>query len=517
MSIKILAMYKILLLILFSLSSFISLQADNDTIVINEKDYSTADKLDSLLMDWYSYTNRDTTSFISLAERDLFVTDIPDSVYKERIENIVTPLELVYNQKVQSYLNRYIKNGKWVAPKFIGLSYKYFPMFEEKLDQYNMPIELKYLAIIESALNPKARSRAGATGLWQFMYRTGRHMGLEINSYIDERMDPYKSTDAACRYLKSLHEIYNDWFLAIAAYNAGPGNVNKAIRRSGGKRNYWEIYPYLPNETRNYIPGLIAIIYMFEYADEHKYKPEKIHFYEDIDTVMVRKNLHFAQLDSVLGIDVAETRELNPQYKLDIIPAKTKQYPLCIRQKYISQFIMYEDSIYNFKDSVFFSPKTNNLKTTAKYTESAPTASQPKGTAELTYSVKSGDVVGLIAEWYDITSAQLRAWNGLYGNKIKIGQNLKIYVPKESISKYKNINSLSYDEKQKLEGKTPNENKTTETSIDPSYIYHTVKSGDSPYELSLKYNVPLEEILNLNNITNPSGLKIGQKLKIRKK
>jgi len=259
-----------ILIILLSQASFA--QQDEDTVFQHRKNdgYSMADHLDSLLASWYYYTGRDTIAYLSLTERHTHhYLDIPDSIFEKRIRKIVTPIELTYNKNVQKYLDKYVKKGKWIAPKFLGLSLQYFSLFEEKLDAYDIPLELKYLPVIESALNPKAKSRAGAVGLWQFMYKTGLGMGLEINSYVDERMDPEKSTDAACRYLKSLHAMYDNWTLALAAYNAGPGTINNAIRRSGGKTNYWELYPYLPNETRNYVPGFTAIVYLFTYADKH--------------------------------------------------------------------------------------------------------------------------------------------------------------------------------------------------------------------------------------------------------
>lgn len=507
-----------ILIILLSQASFA--QQDEDTVFQHRKNdgYSMADHLDSLLASWYYYTGRDTIAYLSLTERHTHhYLDIPDSIFEKRIRKIVTPIELTYNKNVQKYLDKYVKKGKWIAPKFLGLSLQYFSLFEEKLDAYDIPLELKYLPVIESALNPKAKSRAGAVGLWQFMYKTGLGMGLEINSYVDERMDPEKSTDAACRYLKSLHAMYDNWTLALAAYNAGPGTINNAIRRSGGKTNYWELYPYLPNETRNYVPRFTAIVYLFTYADKHGYKPEYIEFIEDFDTVMVRKELHFAQLDSVLGISVGESRELNPQYKLDIVPAKNKEYPLKIRRKYLSKFMELEDSIYNFMDTLFFNPKTP-VVISDKYVETIVPATQPEGTVALQYTVKSGDAVGLISNWYGISINQLKAWNGLASNNIRVGQVLKIYVPAALESKYKIVNSLTFEEKQRMAGVNTSSSPVKEEPIDPAWEYYTVKSGDTPYGISLKYpGVSVDDIMKNNNITNASGLRIGQKLKIRKK
>jgi len=484
----------ILFLIILPIAPVIFAQ-DEDTAETDKKNtYDMVDSIEVLLKQWYYYTGRDTICYLGDDDKSYFETDIPDSIFKERIEKISTPINVVYNANVQKYLDKYVKRGHRLAPKLLGLSHQYFHMFEEKLDAYGIPLELKYLAVIESALNPKAKSPAGAVGLWQFMYKTGLNMGLEITSFIDERMDPEKSTDAACRYLKLLHATYNDWTLALAAYNAGPGRINGAMKRSG-KSTYWEIYPYLPEETRNYVPGFIAMMYMFEYHDLHNFKPEKIEFFEDVDTVMVREQLHFAQLDSVLGIPVEETRELNPQYKLDIVPATSKSYPLKMQRKYISSFIELEDSIYHFQDSVMFNKqKVDQAIASSRYP--VPTG-QPAGTTATTYTVKSGDVLGTIAQRYGVTVSNLKNWNGLYSDRLQIGQKLKIYTRGTPTTK-----TSSSSKPQKL---------------DPAYEYYTVQQGDTPEKIAAKYNgVSSSDIIRLNGI-DPSKLRIGQKLKIRKK
>lgn len=516
-------MKKLLFLIYFTIGiSTYLLFADNDTISIDllEDDckYCYVNSLDSLLMSWFYYIGRDSITYLESHERKNFNTNISDSIFEARIKEIVTPIELSYNKAVQKYLDLYVKNGQWIAPKFIGLSYQYFPLFEEKLDAYNIPLELKYLPIVESALNPIAKSPAGATGLWQFIYPTAKGYGLEINSYIDERMDPVKSTEVACQFLRNLYDTYQDWNLVIAAYNCGPGTINNAIRRAGGKTNYWDIYPYLPNETRAYVPKYIAMVYLFNYAEKHGFKPEYIHYYDDVETVYIKKELHFAQLDSVLGISIAQSRELNPQYKLDIIPAKTKSYPLKIRRQYVSSFIELEDSIYRFQDSIYFNSKKYNYKPNEVYTEYLAPSTQPEGTVELTYTVKSGDVIGLIASWYEVKSNDLKAWNGISGNNIYVGQKLKVYIPKNAESKFKAINNMSFEEKQKKSGIEPSTNKPKEELIDPNYEYYTVKSGDNPYNIAKKLDgISVDDILKLNDVSDPSSLKIGQKLKIRKK
>lgn len=492
--------YVILLLFLF-FPNIIIAQSNNEDSNSN----SMPDLLDSLLLSWFYYTSRDT---LSNSNNNQYV-DVSDSIFEHRIQQIITPIELSYNKNVQKYLDKYVKRGRWSAPKFLGLSHQYFPLFEERLDAYDIPLELKYLPIIESALNPRAKSPAGATGLWQFMYKTGLMMGLEINSYVDERMDPYKSTDAACKFLKSLYDTYGNWTIALAAYNAGPGTINNALRRCKNANSFWDLYPYLPFETKNYVPGFIAIVYLFNYYEHHGYKADNIQFYDDVDTVMVKRELHFAQLDSVLGIPINQTRELNPQYKIDIIPAKIKSYPLRLRRQYITKFIELEDSIYNYKDTLFFNPKKYNYKPDEKFVDNIPCKAQPKGTTALTYIVKSGDVLGAIAKLYNVSVNDLKAWNGIYTNKINIGQNLTVYVPVGQENKYKNNNKSNKE-------KTPIKEKTN-VKTDANYEYYTVKSGDSPYIISKKYeNVTPEDIMNLNGISNPSGLKVGQKLKIKK-
>lgn len=484
-------------------------QEEIDTVANADEQFGMVDSLEYLLKDWYYYTGRDTLIYYSENDYEQFEIDVPDSVFRERIEKLNTPINVAYNSNVQRFLDKYIKKSRWYAPKFLGLSQRYFPLFEEKLDAYGIPLELKYLPIIESALNPKARSRVGATGLWQFMYKTGLKMGLEITSYVDERMSPMASTDAACRYLKFLYETYNDWTLALAAYNAGPGNINKAIARSG-KNTYWEIYPYLPNETRNYVPGYIAVMYMFEYADAHNFKPEKFDFFEDVDTVLVTKQLHFVQLDSVLGIPVTESRDLNPQYKLDIVPAKDKSYPLLMQRKYVSKFIELEDSIYAYNDSVLFCKQNvEKIMASSNANYYAPSA-QPAGTAAITYVVKSGDVLGSIASKYHVSVNSLKSWNGLGSNMIRVGQKLKVYVPQSQKSKYESSSTTVSTQK------TSSSSSSTQ-KLDSNYEYYTVKAGDTPRIIAAKYpGVTADDIIRLNGI-NPSKLQIGQKLKIRRK
>jgi membrane-bound lytic murein transglycosylase D len=384
---------------------------------------------------------------------------------------------------------------------------------------------MKYLAIVESALKPRARSRVGATGLWQFMYQTGKQFDLDVSSYVDERSDPYRATEAACKYLSSLYKIFGDWDLALAAYNSGPGNVNKAIRRSGGKRDFWEIYYRLPKETRGYVPAFIAANYAFAYYKEHNIIPTTIDLNIATDTIAINDFLHFEQISQVINISVEELRDLNPQYKKDVIPAKTRTYPLRLPVDYVDDFIDLKDSIFAYKDSVYFSPERKVVEP-PKYQKGGTTAnySPPptKDMIKIMYNVKSGDNVGFISSWYGVGVSDVSYWNNLYKNRIRAGQKLVIYKHKNVASKYVGINKMSFDAKQKMIGKPVS--KTSTIKSEPSsnssgnYVYYTVRQGDNFWSIAKKYpGVSNDEIMKLNGITDPTSLKAGQKLKIKKK
>lgn len=502
---------------IFAGSSFAN---EPDTLLIKNEDkhFCLTNRVDSLLYNWYRFSGADITNFFEAEDIDNLILDIPDSIYRERLKAISTPMDLAYNSFVQSYINRYIKRGTVLSPKLLGLSVKYFPLFEEMLDANGLPIELKYLPAIESAFNPNAVSRAGATGIWQIMYRTGIAGGLEINSYVDERRCPVKSTEVAVLYLKDLYEAYQCWNLALAAYNCGPGCLNNAIRRSGGETDFWKLRPYLPRETRNYVPAFIAVTYLFSFYEEHNYKPEFFDFIYDFDTVIITKNLHFAQIDSVLGISTNELRLLNPQFRRDIVPAgEGKKYPLNIRRKYITDFIALEDSIYNFMDSVFFDKNRFYYQPVERQVAQRQRTPQPPGTVALNYTVKSGDVIGHIARWYGVSIQDIRAWNGLATNTIRLGQNLTIYVPESLKSRYEIVNEMSFEEKQEIAGVRTQ----TESPVSPvatgNYSYYTVKSGDNTWTIANRFpGVSVDDILRHNGLNASSTLRIGQQLKIPK-
>lgn len=524
---------KITMLLLLTLQTNLVVGVDhnNDSTLIeaeNTKNHQIADDLNNLLTRWYienAYSHIDSVFDYEAGE------DAPvfsDSIIQERLAGMPSLIHLTYNEKVRSWIDLYtLRNRKQLA-SLLGLSEYYFPMFEDIFDRYDVPLELKYLAIIESALNPIAVSRAGATGLWQFMYTTGKIYKLTMTSHIDERRDPVKETHAAAMLLRDLYGMYGDWTLSIAAYNCGPGNVNKAIKRAGGKRDFWEIYPYLPRETRGYVPAFIAALYSMTFYKEHKIIPRKFDYPVATDTVLVTQELHLLQVAEVLQISLEELQEFNPQYKKDIIPAINKTYPLMLPLDKVLKFIELEDSIYNYNDSLYFKIPGQLNETVASSSSSrfedivheTPT----KEHVALIYTVKNGDNLGFIASWYDTRVADLKGWNNMYGNTIRSGQKLTIHKNRNVADKYKGIESMSFEAKQKMIGKTvstssettTNSANTTQTSSSGKYVMYTVRSGDNFWTIAKKYpGVSNTDIMQLNGISDAGSLKVGQKLKIK--
>ena len=374
--------------------------------------------LDSLLNDWKAKTYIDLSKDCSTSTIN---PTFSDSIYIDRLSRMPVIMEMPYNDIVRKFIDTYTIRLRNQVSFMLSACNFYMPIFEEALDAYNLPLELKYLPIIESALNPSAVSRAGATGLWQFMLTTGKLYGLESNSLVDERRDPIKATWAAAHYLKDMYDIYKDWNLVIAAYNCGPGNVNKAIRRAGGKTDYWAIYNYLPRETRGYVPAFIAANYVMTYYCKHNICPMETNIPLATDTVLVNRNLHFEQIADICHIPLEEIKSLNPQYKRNIVPGNTKPYILRLPTEAISSFIDNQDTIYNHRSAELF----KNRRTVASVgTRNNATA----GEGELTYyKIKQGDTLGTIARKYGVSVRQLRSWNGLRNNNIRAGRRLKIY------------------------------------------------------------------------------------------
>ncbi len=369
--------------------------------------------MDSLYYDWQS------KNFISLDENCRMLPEGPkvsDSVYIDRLSRIPSIIEMPYNDVVKKYIEAYTGRLRNKVSFMLAAANFYMPMFEEALEAYDLPMELKYLPIIESALNPKAISRQRATGLWQFMLRTSKSYGLETNSLVEERFDPQKSTWAAVRYLKDLFEIYKDWNLVLAAYNCGPGNVNKAIRRAGGSTDYWELYPFLPKETRGYVPGFIAVNYVMTYYCEHGICPMESQLPAVSDTVHINKDLHLKQVAGVCNIDIEQLRSLNPQYKKDLIPGNSRVYALRLPNNMATTFIEREDSIYAYDAKKYLTKRT----TVAVSDGSTNT----KGAKY--HKIKSGETLGGIAARYGVSVKQLRSLNGIKGNNIRAGRSIRV-------------------------------------------------------------------------------------------
>ena len=369
--------------------------------------------MDSLYYDWQS------KNFINLDENCRMLPEGPivsDSVYIDRLSRIPSIIEMPYNEVVKKYIEAYTGRLRNKVSFMLAAANFYMPMFEEALEAYDLPMELKYLPIIESALNPKAISRQRATGLWQFMLRTSQSYGLETNSLVEERFDPQKSTWAAVRYLKDLFDIYKDWNLVLAAYNCGPGNVNKAIRRAGGSTDYWELYPYLPKETRGYVPGFIAVNYVMTYYCEHGICPMDSQLPAVSDTVHINKDLHLKQVAGVCNIDIEQLRSLNPQYKKDLIPGKSRVYALRLPNNMATTFIEREDSIYAYEAKKYL-----NKRTTVAVSDGSTNTKGAKY-----HKIKSGETLGGIAARYGVSVKQIRNLNGISGNNIRAGKTIRV-------------------------------------------------------------------------------------------
>lgn len=491
-----------------------------DSFPDDNLDMILSDKLDSMVNTWYVQNAFAVDSLENFISSDTLQNELPDSVYISRLQNLDSFIPMPFNESVKKFINFYVNKRRGRVSIMMGLSNYYFPLFEEALARYDLPSELRYLPIIESALNPQIRSRAGASGLWQFMHGTAKMYGLEINSYIDERNDPVKSTDAAARYLRDLYAIYGDWHVVIAAYNCGPGNVNKAVRRSGGKQNYWDIYSRLPRETRGYIPIFIAANYVMNYAKEHNLYSVQPTFKIITDTIVVNSYLNFEQIATILNIPVQEIKELNPQYKRQIIPAKPdKTYVLKLPVGLIGSFIDNQTQIFAYERDKFF---PNNKIVLLKEVKGIANFNI-EGKKKIYYTVKQGDNPGAIAEKYNISAATLCEWNNIRPNRLQIGQKLVIYINENEHQVAKVEASVVKTESPKIQASSaivplPLQSINSESALNGEYTLYTVRSGDSLYTIAKQFaGVSDIEIKLLNNIKNTRGLMIGQKLKIPKK
>ncbi|MBR2959248.1 MAG: transglycosylase SLT domain-containing protein [Bacteroidales bacterium] len=377
-----------------------------------------AESYDSLLNSYYLRRNAHrhlrSARELSLEEFDA----LPDSVIIRRLQALHTVIPMTYNAEVRSHIRFYLKVMANKLDVMLTLCEYYHPMFEEALSRYGVPEELKYLSIVESAMNPQATSRVGAAGLWQFMYSTGKLYDLEVNSVVDERRDPYKSTVAAARHLSDLYRVFGDWQLAIAAYNCGSGNINKAIARSGGKRGFWDIYYNLPRETRGYIPSFIAVIYVMNYYEEHGLRPGRINLPLRSDTIMLDRDVFLQFVAEETGMEMDELRTLNPQYRVDFIPGSSGMYPICLPTSRLEPFINNQDSIY--------ARTADSLSRRPVKVEPRGKSVHSKASGSKYYTVRKGDTLGKIASKHGISVSTLKKRNGLRSDKIRVGQKLKV-------------------------------------------------------------------------------------------
>lgn len=395
-------------------ASKVSTQIEDTTLAIPSEFDNT---LDNMVNSWL--IQRSSTS--NCEPTDVF-PEVSDSICKLRLSKMPCLMEMPYNPTVQSFIDLYTVRKRRQVEHMLGMSEYYFPLFEQVLGANNLPLELKYLSIIESALNTTIVSRMGAAGLWQLMIATGRMYGLEINSLVDERLSPAKATNAACRFMKDLYSIYGDWNLVIASYNCGPGNVNKAIRKAGGKRDYWAIYPYLPRETRGYVPIFVAANYTMHYASDYKLCPTVVNMPALTDTIMVNQRIHLEQIASVLELPIEQIRLLNAQYRKDIIPGNIKPYALCLPINYVHTFEKRYDEILAYKSDELINTRRSEIEVP----QVAP-AQSPGGSSKIiSHKVKKGQTLSDIAEKYGTSVTKLKKWNHLHGSTIQVGQKLKI-------------------------------------------------------------------------------------------
>jgi membrane-bound lytic murein transglycosylase D len=434
-----------------------------------------------------------TTDVATLNTHGFAPDEVPSyspEVYHQRLLALdeCTPFKLTYNDQVQAYIDMYAVRKRDQTARMLGLAQLYFPVFEQALDRYGLPQELKYLAVVESALYPGARSRAAAVGLWQFMVGTGKLYGLRVDSYVDERCDIYKSTDAACRYLKDLHDAFGDWELALAAYNCGPGNVNKAVRRAGGTMDYWKIYGHLPRETRGYVPAFIAVNYIFNHASDHNIYPVIPNYcaYE-LDTIQVRYPLELDKLAAITGADAQELRDLNPVFKEGVVPAMDGPATLYIPESLVAGYIQNEDTI-----------SRSYVPDTSAPAPATLVASRDAHSKARTHTVRRGESLSTIAEKHGVSVSELRAWNHLRSNRIRAGQRLVLRSEGNPATS------------------TPSAEAKVETGGgDREYIYHTVQPGDTLWGIAQDHpGVTVEDLKRLNADVNTRHLSVGEKIRI---
>ncbi|PXY39980.1 lytic transglycosylase [Flavobacterium cheongpyeongense] len=454
----------------------------------------------------------DLTKDIQTINKDVTVDqELPTELLKQRLQamNEKSPFEIEYNQGLENIIKSFLKNRKKSFSRLMSLSEYYFPIFEDAFAKQNVPLEIKYLAVVESALNPKAVSRMGATGLWQFMYGTGKQYDLKIDSYIDERSDPLKATAAASEYMTRMFAIFGDWELVLASYNSGPGNVTKAIRRSGGKTKYWDIRNYLPKETQGYVPAFLATMYLFEYHKEHGIHPQRALIKNfETDTIRIKEKMSFKQIADLLDMPQSEIELLNPSYKLKIVPFyKDEQHFLRLPKDKIATFVNNEEKIYayaRYDSNIYKMPSRLAQKVTPK-TKTKP-VKVPEPVDLESYIVQKGDNLSSIAQKYDVSVTDIKVWNNLKSNSLVLGRALKI-KPKDFVSKPSEII------KKPTETAVASAEISDKNEIEVEYI---VKNGDNLGSIAKKFDITLSELKEWNNLTT-NNLALGKVLIVSKK
>lgn len=551
-------MKKKLLILLFSGLAVVNATAQDKHTILTVKEslvdtttvtpFSFETDTEELLQNWYiqNYTVLDTDV------ENKSSGETSEKEYIERLSKMPTTIEMPYNGEVRKFIDLYVERRRTLVETMLGMSLYYMPIFEQALEVEGLPLELKYLPVVESALNPVAKSRVGAAGLWQFMMRTGKGLGLEINSLVDERLDPYKSSRMAAKYLKQLHSIYGDWSLAIAAYNCGPGKVNQALRRAGGTgKDFWQVYAFLPKETRGYVPAFIAANYVMTYFKHHNISPALAKKPIVVDTVQVTRRIHFNQIANILNLPIEALRVLNPQYRKDVIPGNSRPYTLALPSQQIYSFILSEDSIFN-SDASKYQPRAV-VEPLMEQVSSDENGVYEYETRTVTkyHKVKKGESLGKIAQKYGTTVNAIKKANKLKNNNITAGKNLKVVV-KEKVKVYKPVEEETPEElaeadslalqaavtasddnakkKEKTEKKqtatkskketkkTKSEKPKTQTKkkVKESGSTHVVRSGESLYKIAKKYGITVNQLKKANSMTN-NKIKPGQKLTIPKK
>ncbi|MBL0105648.1 MAG: LysM peptidoglycan-binding domain-containing protein [Bacteroidetes bacterium] len=470
--------------------------------------------LDSLVN--LTYVQRlNSTSIYSHQGNTFMPNDVPTysaDIYQKRMEKIQTPIPLCYNSQVKEYIDMYAVRKRGLTERVMGLSNFYFPMYEQILDQQGLPLEFKYLSIVESALNPTAVSRVGATGLWQFMLGTGKLYNLKINSMIDERRDPEKATLAACQYFKDMYAIYNDWLLVIAAYNCGPGNVNRAIARSGGKHTFWEIAPYLPKETRGYVPAFIAVTYLMSYPAEHNLTAvQPVLSYFQADTVLVDQKVSLKSIADATNTPIELLTYLNPVYKRGVVPDADEQMPVRLPANKINSYIANLSSVF----------KPEDADASALMAANDLGDNNNGGDVRKIHKVKRGEHLQTIANRYSCSVAELKKWNHLRSTKLVAGQRLTVYVADKKKSEKLAQNSdangnqtLASKPDSKDSAQTDKQVTQVEKTVGEKVVFHTVAPGDTLWKIAQRYQgITVEQLKQLNNLQS-NELKVGTKLKV---